>query len=324
MEILGTTRLIALLGDPVSHSLSPSMHNPAFDTYGIDFAYVPLRVRAEDLKTAVEALRIFNFRGANVTLPHKQAIIPYLDVISDISRLMGAVNTVVNENGRLIGTTTDPEGFLTGFREAGFSFAGKQVAVFGNGGSARTIAFALLTQLLEEAPEKVLLVGRDPAKSKRLVAEINAVLDKAGGDKGISPPMGPKRPVLEAAALADYPALRGDVDILVNATPLGMQPNTDASPVRPEDLLIGQIVYDIVYTPEKTRLIQDAQAMGLNTVGGLGMLVHQGRASFRLWTGTTPDAGPFYASARAQLARSGRPEDHKIPPAAGRGISEDP
>ena len=162
MEILGTTRLIGLLGDPVSHSVSPAMLNPAFENYGIDFAYVPLRVRTADLKTAVEALRIFNFRGANVTIPHKQSIIPFLDEISDISRMMGAVNTIVNDNGRLTGTTTDPQGFLEGFREAGFSFGGQSVAILGNGGSARTLAFALLTQ---EMPARAVLVGRDAAKA---------------------------------------------------------------------------------------------------------------------------------------------------------------
>ena len=119
MEILGTTRLIALLGDPVAHSLSPAMHNPAFEHYGLDFAYVPLRVSAENLKTALDALRAFNFRGANVTLPHKQAVIPFLDQVTDISRQIGAVNSILNEDGRLIGTTTDPEGFLEGYREKG-------------------------------------------------------------------------------------------------------------------------------------------------------------------------------------------------------------
>jgi len=286
------------------------MHNPAFDLYGIDFAYVPLRVRADDLETAVKALRIFNFRGANVTLPHKQAIIPFLDGVSDISKLMGAVNTIVNENGRLIGTTTDPEGFLKGFQEAGFSFTGRRVAVFGNGGSARTIVFALLTQ---DAPEKVVLVGRDPAKAKSLAAEILAVLEKSGG--------GGKWPDLEAVGLSEYQAMHEAIDIVVNATPLGMHPNTESSPLRPEHLSPGQIIYDIVYTPERTRLIRDAEAMGLQTVGGLGMLVHQGCASFRLWTGTSPEAAPFYASAREQLARSGRPEDHKISPGTGLGAS---
>lgn len=296
MEILGTTRLIALLGNPVSHSLSPAMHNAALASCGIDFAYVPLRVSTEDLKTAVDALRIFNFRGANVTLPHKQAIIPYLDDISEISRLMGVVNTVVNDNGRLIGTTTDPLGFLEGFREAGHTFAGKSVAIFGNGGSARTLAFALLTQ---DLPARVVLVGRDPAKAKKLFTEISQVL---GPKDGHAP-----GPILESWPISDYAAIRKGIDIVVNATPLGMQPDTETTPLQAGDLQLGQIVYDIVYTPERTRLIRDAQAMGLKTVGGLGMLVHQGRASFQLWTGITPDVSQFYSAARQQLALGSQP-----------------
>src|SRR5262245_55864995 len=129
LEIRGTTRLIAVFGDPVAHSLSPAMHNPAFAAHDLDFAYVPLRVRHADLKAALESLRIFAFRGANVTVPHKQAVLPFLDGISDISRLIGAVNTIVNDEGRLTGTTTDPEGFLACFHEAGHSFHGRSVAL---------------------------------------------------------------------------------------------------------------------------------------------------------------------------------------------------
>jgi shikimate dehydrogenase len=287
IEIKGTTRLIAILGDPVSHSLSPAMHNAAFDRHGLDCAYVPLRVRPADLPAAVAALRTLGFRGANVTLPHKQAVVPLLDAVSEVSRLMGAVNTIMNEDGRLTGTTTDGSGFLEGFREAGHSFTGKTVAVLGNGGSARTIAFALA---LEGMPRRILLAGRDGAKSRRLQAEIGG---KLGGGPGKT---------MEAIALADYASVKDEVDVVVNATPMGMYPEVGTSPLAAEDLADGQIVYDIVYAPEKTRLLRDAEARGLRTVGGLGMLVHQGRASFKLWTGIAPDADLFYAAARAQLA----------------------
>ncbi len=306
MTILGTTRLIGLIGDPVSHSLSPAMHNPAFEHNGIDFAYVPLRVRHADLKSAVEALRIFNFRGANVTLPHKEAVIPFLDELSDISRLMGVVNTIVNDNGRLLGTTTDPHGFLEGFRMAGHSFEGKSVAIFGNGGSARSIVFALLTM---DKPSRVVLVGRDVAKAKKLALEITATL--------ANQIQAPFAPILEFAALSEYAALSPNIQIIVNATPLGMHPNIGSSPLQAGDFHTGQIVYDIVYVPEQTCLIQLAQDFGLKTVGGLGMLVHQGLASFEVWTGTTPDVTQFFASAREQLERSGRPDDHKPTPISG-------
>ncbi|MDB5047836.1 MAG: shikimate 5-dehydrogenase [Fibrobacteres bacterium] len=292
MEILGTTRLIALLGDPVAHSLSPAMHNPAFEHYGLDFAYVPLRVPAENLKIALDAIRIFNFRGANVTLPHKQAVIPHLDDVTEISRVIGAVNTILNEGGRLVGTTTDPEGFLECFREKGHSFIGQSVAIIGNGGSARTIAYALLMQ---DRPSRVILVGRDVEKSKRLAAEIAERLDLGGGSGALPAP--------EAVTFAQYPGIRKEIQVVVNTTPVGMHPNIDASPLNATDLEPGQIVYDIVYAPERTRLIKDAESRGLLTVGGLGMLVHQGRSSFEFWTGIKPDAGMFYESAREKLAR---------------------
>lgn len=292
MEILGTTRLIALLGDPVAHSLSPAMHNPAFDHYGLDFAYVPLRVSSEGLKTALDALRVFNFRGANVTLPHKQAVIPFLDEVTESSRMIGAVNTILNEDGRLIGTTTDPEGFLECYREKGHSFIGQSVAILGNGGSARTIAYSLL---MHDRPGRVILVGRDLRKSRQLASEIADRLGLRAGETALPAP--------EAVSLADYASVRDRIQVVVNATPVGMHPNVDASPLAAGDLMPGQIIYDIVYAPERTRLIQDAEARGLRTVGGLGMLVHQGRASFRFWTGIKPDAAMFYASAREKLAR---------------------
>ena len=306
MTILGTTRLVGLIGDPVSHSLSPAMHNPAFEHNGIDFAYVPLRVRPTDLKSAVEALRIFNFRGANVTLPHKEAVIPYLDELSDISRVMGVVNTIVNDNGRLLGTTTDPQGFLEGFRMAGHSFEGKSIAICGNGGSARSIAFALLTM---DKPSRVVLVGRDGSKVKKLAADISTSLINQNTNSLAS--------ILEYATWEEYSSLSLGIQIVVNATSLGMHPNIGASPLQTADFQAGQIIYDIVYVPEQTRLLQLAQEFGLKTVGGLGMLVHQGLAAFKLWTGTTPDVTQFFASARQQLAHSGRPDDHKPVPPSG-------
>jgi shikimate dehydrogenase len=320
MEILGTTRLVALLGDPVAHSLSPAMHNAAFDQYGLDFAYVPLRVPSDGVKTAIEAIRVFNFRGANVTLPHKTAVIPFLDQLTESARMIGAVNTILNENGRLIGATTDPEGFLEGYREQGHSFIGQAVAILGNGGSARTVAYALLMQ---DRPKRVVLVARDPEKSRRLAAEI-------AGRLGLG--TGGALPIPETVSLAEYAAIREGIDVIVNTTPVGMHPDLEASPMRAEDLLPGQVAYDIVYAPERTRLLRDAEARGLKTVGGLGMLVHQGRAAFEIWTGIKPDARSYYDAARAKLARgigepraAARPNPVPgAPPGAGRSVAEEP
>lgn len=266
------------------------MHNAAFAHHGLDYAYLPLRVRGEDLGPALEALRVFGFRGANVTLPHKEAILPYLDAVSDLSKTIGAVNTVVQEGGRLFGTTTDPVGFMTGFTEAGFTFDGKKVAVLGSGGSARTIAFALF---LLARPAEVFLVGRKAEKMAPLVEEIRAKLGAR----------------LEPCAFSDYGraedprSLAARVDVVVNATPVGMEPNAAGSPLEAAQLRPGQVVYDIVYVPEKTRLLSLAEEAGLAAVGGLGMLVHQGCESFRLWTGVNPDVSVFFGGARDQLRR---------------------
>ncbi len=310
MNLSGTTRLIGIFGDPIAHSLSPAMHNPAFAKYHLDFAYVPLQVKAKDLEKAVDALRIFNFRGANITLPHKQKIVPYLDQVSEISRLIGAVNTVVNEDGKLFGTTTDAEGFLMGFHEAGHRFSNRSVAIIGNGGSARTLIFALLLQdklkvdksNTEESgkekfgvdkPTRIFLIGRDSEKTKNLIEEIKNTLQNH------SIAFDPQS--LEAKSLDQYSLYKNEIDIVINATPVGMKPNFSVSPLSPQDLVEGQIVYDIVYTPEQTQLLRDASSRGLKTVGGLGMLVHQGRASFKLWTRILPEASDYYINARKNL-----------------------
>jgi shikimate dehydrogenase len=272
-------------------------------------------VQAAGVKTALDALRVFNFRGANVTLPHKTAVIPYLDELSEMARVIGAVNTIVNEDGRLVGTTTDPEGFLEGYREQGHSFIGQAVAILGNGGSARTIAYSLL---MRDRPKRVVIVARDLEKSRRLAAEITERLGLGQGGA---------LPAPETVALSEYASVRDGIDVVVNTTPVGMHPMVEASPLAPENLMAGQVVYDIVYAPERTRLIRDAEARGLKTVGGLGMLVHQGRASFEIWTGIKPEAQAYYAAAREKLSRGigePRPAPTVPSPAAGRSVAEDP
>jgi shikimate dehydrogenase len=287
-NIRGTTRLIGLLGDPVAHSLSPAMHNAAIASLGLDLAYVPLPVKAADLGTVVDALKALNFVGANVTLPHKNAVIPLLDEISDISRTMGAVNTIVNRGGRLFGTTTDPDGFLNAFTEAGHDLDGKNVAVLGNGGSARTIAFTLA---LMTTARRVAIVARSPDKSAALVAEIKAVAPACD---------------ITGLSFAEYQEVRKDFQVIVNTTPVGMLPNVDASPLPAEALEPGQTVYDIVYNPEETVLIRNARQRGCPVVGGLGMLIHQGLASFGLWLQeAAPDAGTRFLSQGSSVFREG-------------------
>ena len=284
MPIRGTTRLLGILGNPLGHSFSPAMHNNALAVLGLDYEYLPFEVDAAGLPGKIAELKANpDFVGANVTLPHKQTVIPLLSELSDLSEKLGAVNTIIHRDGKLFGTTTDPEGFLSGFTDAGHSFRDKSVVVLGNGGAARTIAFALH---LMAGPERVTVVARDAKKSARLAAE---VLEKTGHR-------------LETIALDEYAAHSTGFDIVVNTTPLGMHPDTGTTPLRAEWLHRGQIVYDIIYNPEETTLMRDARSRGCAVVGGLGMLVHQGVASFKLWTGVDPDPESFYAGIRARQA----------------------
>jgi shikimate dehydrogenase len=284
LTVRGTTRLVGILGHPLSHSYSPALHNGGIRALGLDLVYVPFPVETAGLATLLAALKSVGFLGVNVTMPHKQAVVPLCDTVSDLSRVMGAVNTIVHTDGKLHGTTTDPEGFINAFRDAGYDFDGKSVAVLGNGGSARTIAFALA--LLTRA-RRVSLVARAPEKSAALVAEIQTAAP------GFA---------IDSLALADYADARRGYDIVVNTTPVGMHPDVSASPLAADLLVPGQIIYDILYNPGETALMRAARAAGCGTVGGLGMLVHQGIASFRLWTGENPDPRDYYEGIRLQKA----------------------
>jgi shikimate dehydrogenase len=282
LGIRGTTRIIGIFGNPLSHSYSPAMHNGGIRGLGLDLVYLPFPVEASGLATLLTALKSVGFLGVNVTMPHKQAVVPLCDTLSDISRVMGAVNTIVHRDGKLHGTTTDPEGFINAFTDAGHSFDGKSVAVLGNGGSARTIAFALA--LMTKA-RRVSLVARAPEKSAALLDEVRAAAPTF---------------TIDSLALADYGDARHSYDIVVNTTPVGMHPDVNATPLPPEWLVSGQVVYDILYNPEDTALLRAARAAGCEVVGGLGMLVHQGIASFRLWTETNPDPRFYYEGIRLQ------------------------
>ncbi len=292
MQVKGTTRLIGIFGDPVAHSISPAMHNAGFERYGLDYMYVPLPVKENRLPEAIESLRIFGFRGVNVTTPHKQAVIPFLDEISEEARLIGAVNTIVNEKGRLSGTTTDPNGFLEGFRKAGGDFTGRTVALLGSGGSARTLAFTLL---LKAKVAKLILLARNPLKAQHIADEVK---DKLGES-------------LEVRSLDDFQGISPQCQIVVNTTTVGMHPHVEETIVSGKALLPGQTAYDIVYVPEQTLFLTEARKRGLKTVGGLDMLVHQGTESFKLWTGIEPDAEIFFAQAREQLRAARDAESNK-------------
>ena len=290
----GTTKLLGVLGWPVEHSMSPVMHNAAIQAAGLNACYVPFPCPPEALGEVVAGLRGMGFLGANLTIPHKQAVIEHLDGLSDESRFTGSVNTLYWEGDRLMGTTTDAPGAVLNLRQAGIEIDGKRVTILGTGGAARALAFVLARGHCLGAggqretfrlPELTLL-GRDPDKAERLSHDI-----AAGSAAGTA---------VRSGLLAEYAALASEADLVINCTSAGMTPDIQGCPIDPALLDPRQVVHDIVYQPRETVLLREAQRRGCQTVEGIGMLVHQGAASFRTWFGRDPDTevmfgalGPF-------------------------------
>ncbi|KEO85166.1 shikimate dehydrogenase [Tumebacillus flagellatus] len=258
------TRLTGLFGHPVAHSKSPQMHNAAFAHLGLDFVYAAFDVLPERVGQAVESIRTLGLRGVNVTIPHKVAVMPFLDEISEAARRIGAVNTIVNDEGRLIGYNTDGIGYLSALREeTGFAAQGKSVLLLGAGGAARAAA----TQLALDGASRVTLAVRNPDKAAEVLSSL-ADLTQA-----------------QAVLLDEVAATVGEYDLVVNTTPVGMHPHVDEVPLDTTLLVPGQLVSDLIYNPRETRFLQEAKARGCGVSGGLGMFIHQGAEAFRLWTG---------------------------------------
>ena len=273
MNIDGHTRLLGLIGTPVGHSKSPAMYNYCFDKYGLNCAYLAFDVPMEKVEEAVNALRTFNVMGANVTMPLKNAVIPYLDEVSAASQAIGSVNTIVNKDGKLTGYVTDGMGYTGELRRGGVEIAGKTVTLLGAGGAASAIA---IEAALEGAKEIRVFNKRD-AFWERALNNLETIGKAAPACK------------ISLNDLDDAEALRASIDssdILTNATRVGMKPLDDQSLITDTSLFRpGLIVTDVVYDPEETRLLREAKAAGCKTFDGLGMLVEQGAASFKLYTG---------------------------------------
>ncbi|MFH0919219.1 MAG: shikimate dehydrogenase [Fibrobacterota bacterium] len=271
----GTTRLIGLFGWPVGHSRSPQMQNAGFQKLGLNIAYVPLAVEPGRLRDAVNGLRAMNFLGANVTLPHKERVMKHLDSVSTLSRRIGAVNTIVNRNGRLHGTTTDPEGFIKAVSGSIRLTPQTRIMVLGAGGTARTLLFALLAHGCRD----LALACRAPRKAARLLSDARKHF-KA------------RIPLLTLGAPA-FAARMSGTTLLINCTPVGMSPRPNALPLSPALLHNKLTVFDTVYNPLKTRLLAETEKRGGRAVPGMDMLVYQGMASFEVWTGKKPDYATF-------------------------------
>lgn len=281
-----STHRVGLLGWPVEHSVSPAMHNAAFDALGLPWRYTLLPTPPGRIETALTNLRAQGYRGANVTVPHKQAVMPHLDAISDAARAIGAVNTIVVQEDRLIGHNTDGDGFLAALLESGLAPHGRRALVLGAGGAARAIVYALAQSGCE-----ITLHNRTVGRAVQLAHDMQ---DATAG--------APVTWVPVSTALADLDLAQ--FDLLVNATPVGTWPQSDASPW-PETLPMPPhwTVFDLVYNPADTRLLAQARAAGATAVGGLGMLVYQGVLAFERWTGHAAPIEIMRAAAREALKR---------------------
>lgn len=281
----GHTRLLGLLGWPVRHSLSPAMHNAAGAALGLNVVYVPLPVPPEQIGAAVRGLAALGFRGANVTIPHKQAVLPHLDVIEPAAQALGAVNTIIIDElpdggRRLTGANTDWSGFLADLTQQQVAVAGRECLVLGAGGSARAVAYALA-----QAGGRVRVLARRAEQAQQVARDVQTALPAAA---------------LDGLPLDGLATLAPAAPIIVNTTPLGMTPAVDRSPW-PADLPLppGSFVYDLVYNPAETALLRQARAAGCGAGNGLGMLVHQAAQAFARWTGHSPDIAVMAAACGA-------------------------
>lgn len=265
---IGTrTQICAIIGNPVSHSLSPAIHNAAFAELGLDFVYVAFRV--EDVKAALAGMRALeNFRGMSVTIPHKVEVMRNVDEITDVDRHIGSINTVINEGGRLVGLGTDGPGALKAIEDAGVGLTGKRILMLGSGGAARAISFTLAHEA-------------DPAEIVLLDVNVD-MLDQLASDLRAKTAVAIKASPLQADSLASS---MQDADLIIHCTPVGMHPKEGASLIPPELFKPGQVVFDIVYTPLETRLLADAKAAGLRAISGVDMFINQAVLQFEKFTG---------------------------------------
>jgi shikimate dehydrogenase len=260
MQINGKTRITGLFGYPVEHTLSPAMHNAAFEAMGLDYCYVPFLVHPEYLEDAVKALRALGLSGVNVTVPHKEKVLLFLDEIHEEASFIGAVNTIVNSDGKLTGYNTDGRGFIQSLLESGISIEAKNILIIGAGGASRAISY-----YLSQKTQTLSLYDIDKGKLEKLVQDLKKIRNNV-------------------SRLDDISNIER-FQIIINATPLGLK-EKDPLPFNVSLLKKEQAVCDLIY--KQTRLLEEASKKGCVTLNGLGMLLWQGVFAFELWTGKKP------------------------------------
>lgn len=267
--VRGDSRLVGLLGYPVAHSISPRIHNHAFRSLDLNFVYIPLAVKPDSLGRAILAMRSLGFAGANVTIPHKVDATRYCDVLSPLSTATGTVNTLYMKDGLMHGTTTDPAGFYRALSSMGCELKGRDVVLLGNGGTARTLAFAIA---IDRLPSSLTIVGRNEFKVSSLAREIDKVTGFTVSHCTFD----------EKSRLA---GITGNCSLLVNTTSVGMHPLIDETPLDPVYFHQGMTVFDVIYNPIKTKFLMEAEKRGCRVQNGLRMLLFQALESSKLWSG---------------------------------------
>ncbi|MDE2125469.1 MAG: shikimate dehydrogenase [Armatimonadetes bacterium] len=281
--VYGSSRVAGVFGCPIEHSLSPAMHNAAYAALQLSFIYTPFHVEPGDLGAAIGSITALGMAGVNLTIPHKEAAIPFLDRLTDSAAECGAVNTVLPEDGRLLGDNTDGDGFWQPLHDRGFDAAGEHALILGAGGSARVVALTLLKK-----GARVRVANRSGGRAEKLVAWLRNL-----GYSDI------EQVEYNAAGLREAAVTAG---LLVNATPVGMWPaTTDELPAPLSRLRKGMLVVDLVYNPEQTALLRTAQDAGCETVSGVEMLVAQGASAFRMFTGVDAPVDVMTQAVRAGL-----------------------
>ncbi len=267
--ITSKTKIFCVIGHPIEHSMSPIMWNPALQELGIDYVYLAFDVHPKNLEKAISGIRSLDIRGINVTLPHKETVIKYLDEIDSIASKIGAINTIKNDEGTLKARNTDADGAKKSLIDAGCNISGKNIVFLGAGGVARSLAY-----IMAEESNSIILTD---LIEERAIAVANEIKEKM--KVNIEGKISNKDTINESLKKAD---------ILINATPIGMYPRVEDTPIAKDMLNADLFVFDVVYNPLETRLIREAAEIGCQTLGGLDMLVNQGVLAFEWWTNQKP------------------------------------
>ena len=265
MIISGKTKVCGVIGSPLEHTLSPILHNAAFESLELDYVFLAFKVEASEVENALNGVRALRIQGLNVTMPNKNAVIKYIDELDPTAKTMASVNTILNRNGKLLGFNTDGVGALNSLEQNGVGLKGKKILLLGAGGAARAIAY-----ILSQEADELLILNRTLKPARELADLLKQRFNKKISADELTP-----RIVKNNVA---------KVDVLINATSVGMKPNAELSLVESNWLKPNLVVMDIVYDPIETKLAKDAKMAGAKVVSGVEMLIYQAAASFEIWT----------------------------------------